>query len=73
MFESHQQLQKFMGKITKSVPKFKILVGDHCARLHLDDTHGKRTAADRNGHFDFYEYAHFDTKSAVLEVTALEL
>jgi hypothetical protein len=66
MYEHAQQLREMILKVEKHSPRFRLLIGDHCARLRLTAQHGRRTLASASGHFDFYEYATFNAETAVV-------
>jgi hypothetical protein len=71
MFESPEQMKKRFLQIEKTVPNYRLIPGEYCARLKLTSAHGKRTAADKKGHFSFFEYEHFDGKAVVDKITPL--
>jgi hypothetical protein len=72
MFESPAQMKKRFDSVAKTSRKFRtVLVGMHCARLQLTSKHGRRTYADANGHFSFYQYDSFDAVASVLDVVLL--
>lgn len=67
MFENKEQLLAHIKRVIKTAPNFTKLVGDHYVRLSLSKADGLRTAARRDGHFDFYPYQDFEPKEAVTE------
>jgi hypothetical protein len=72
LFESIDQMRKRFNLVAKTSPNFKKkLVGMHCARLKLTSKDGRRTHAQPNGHFSFYQFETFDGVAAVVEVTSL--
>ena len=66
MYEHAHQLREMIVKVEKHSPRFRLLIGDHCARLQLTAQHGRRTSASASGHFDFYEHANFNAEAVVL-------
>jgi hypothetical protein len=71
MYEHAEQLREMILKVEKHSPRFRFLIGDHCARLKLTALHGRRTSASASGHFDFYEYATFNAETVVLDCLPL--
>jgi len=64
MFETLDQLKAHFKKMTKRVPNWGKLAGDHSTRLKIGASHGQRTDANYNGHFSFHEYADCDLAAA---------
>ena len=56
MYDSVDKLRQMILEVEKTNRNFRKIIGDHCAKLALTDTDGKRTKTDEQGHFDFYEY-----------------
>jgi hypothetical protein len=72
LFESIDQMRKRFSSVEKTSRNFKKkLVGMHCARLQLTSKDGRRTHAQSNGHFSFYQFETFDGVAAVVEVVQL--
>lgn len=46
--------------LSQTVSMMAEVFGDHIAEVHLLPTHGRSSAPNSSGHFDFYEYAGVD-------------
>ena len=66
MYEHAHQLRELILKVEKHSPRFRLLIGDHCAHLRITAQHGRRTEATSTGHFDFYEYTTFNAEAVIL-------
>lgn len=66
-YESVEGLRNLILKVEETTPNFRKKIGDHYAKLRLSSEVGRRTASDKFGHFDFYEYTNFDAQKSVIE------
>jgi hypothetical protein len=71
MYTSCEKIRQMILEVEKTSKYFRKIVGDHCAKLVLTASDGKRTQADSSGHFDFHEYESFDATKAVTQITTL--
>lgn len=67
MYGDPQQLRNLILRMEKTSPNFRKIVGDHFVKLDMREHDGRRTAEDKFGHYNFYEYTTFDAHSAVQE------
>ncbi|WP_343635457.1 hypothetical protein [Roseateles sp.] len=73
LFSSLELLSVRVKAILKTNKKFLQKKGDHYVKISIDATCGRSTVADTHGHFDLFEYAHFNPVAAVAEVGGLAL
>jgi hypothetical protein len=71
MYENPKSLKAMILHVEKSVRNFRKLIGDHHAELKLTSNHGTRTQADKNDHFDFFEYDDCDFQKIVISINSI--
>ena len=56
MFVSPEKLNAMVVRVEKTVPGFRMKIGQYAAKMNLSSNEGMRTPATKSGHFDFYAY-----------------
>lgn len=56
MFVSPEHLNAMVVRVERSVPGFRMKIGQYAAQMQLSSTEGVRTPVTKSGHFDFYAY-----------------
>lgn len=67
MFSSAEELARKAKSAKKSAPNFLKRVGDHFAKMMIDETDGICEKSNKTGHFNFYEDENFDGIDSVSE------
>lgn len=69
MFVSPEKLNAMVLRVERTVPGFRLKIGEYAAKMRLSSDEGVRTPATKSGHFDFYAYK---TCDYLVQVESLE-
>lgn len=68
MYDTPQALRDMVTRVESTVPNFRKKIGDQCAEMVLDASHGTRTHSNKSGHFDFYAFVTCNYHAQVVSV-----